>query len=91
MRIDNAHLEQSNFETLHSELAAKMNFTYSSFARTRLAPSSVRAFSKWKYSKIQRSNSMAGKNENHAALRLPGGRWGDRPWKQSTLRANCGL
>jgi len=39
-------LEQSNFETQHPELTAKMNFAYSSFARTRLAPSSVRAFSK---------------------------------------------
>ena len=41
-----AILEQSNFETLHSELAAKIIFAYSSFARTRLTPSSVRAFSK---------------------------------------------
>jgi hypothetical protein len=39
-------IEPINFETLHSELAAKMHFAYSSFARTRLAPSSVRAFSK---------------------------------------------
>ena len=41
-----ALLEQITFETLHSELAAKMHFASSSFARTRLAPSSVRAFSK---------------------------------------------
>ena len=41
-----ASLEPIYFETLHSELAAKMNFACSSFARTRLAPSSVRAFSK---------------------------------------------
>ena len=39
-------LRQFDFETLHSELAAKMNFAYSLFARTRLAPSSARAFSK---------------------------------------------
>ena len=30
-------LRQLNYETLHSELAAKMHFAYSSFARTRLA------------------------------------------------------
>ena len=45
-RLDQGLLRQCNFETLHSELAAKMHFAYSSFARTRLPPSSVRAFSK---------------------------------------------
>ena len=39
-------LKQINFETLHSEWTAKMNFAYSSFARTTLALSSVRAISK---------------------------------------------
>ena len=39
-------LEQINFETLHSELAAKSSFAYSSLARPRLALSAVRAIPK---------------------------------------------
>jgi hypothetical protein len=39
-------LKHFDFETLHSELTAKMNFAYSSWARPTLAPSADRAISK---------------------------------------------